>query len=166
MAERVPMGKIAGVYGVRGWVHVLSGAEPPESLLGYRSWILVHEGLEQEYQVATGRRHGKGLVARLEGVTEREFAERLIGSEIQVDRASMPMLGEDDYYWCDLIGLAVETTGGQNLGRIRAILETGANDVLIVDGERERMIPFIRDQVIRKVDLKARRMVVDWHPED
>ena len=110
--------------------------------------------------------HGKGLVVGLRDYTDRDQARSLIGLEIAVPRAELPAPEEGEYYWADLVGLKVETTEGQILGTVDHLIETGANDVLVVHGEdRERLIPFVADQVIRRVDLAAGLIQVDWDPD-
>ena len=109
-----------------------------------------------------GQRHGKSVVARLDGVHDRTQAEALRGAEIAVQRAAMPEPDRDRYYWTDLQGLQVVRTDGVELGRIDHLLETGANDVMVVKGEQERLIPFAMHEVVVEVDLSAGRVVVDW----
>jgi 16S rRNA processing protein RimM len=163
--DRVSMGHVAGAFGVRGWLKVLSGAEPAAALLDYSPWLLLRDGEWKSYKVLDGGVHGKGLVAHLEGVDDRDQAELLRGAEIAVERARLEPLGEGEYYWADLIGLRVVTTQGVELGRIERLMETGANDVLVVRGERERLIPYLRPEVVTAVDLAAGTLQVDWDPE-
>lgn len=157
------MGRIAGVYGVRGWVRVVSETDPQQNILSYRPW-LVGKG-QREYEVAEGRRHGKGLIVRLVGLDDRDAAALLVGSEIAVRRDQLPPPRPDEFYWADLEGLAVVTLDGQDLGRVDCLFATGANDVLVVKGERERLVPFVWDQVVREIDFDGGRMTVDWDPE-
>lgn len=159
------MGRIAGAFGVRGWLKVLSDAEPAESLLDYSPWLLKLGGEWKGYKVLEGGVHGKGLIARLEGVDDRDQAELLRGAEIAIERARLEPLEEGEYYWADLIGLRVVTTQGVELGRIERLMETGANDVLVVQGDRERLIPYLRPDVVTSIDLKAGVLQVDWDPE-
>lgn len=164
--RRVLLGKIVGVFGVRGWLKLQSHTEPREALFGYRPWILRQRGVERSINPVEGRAQGRGLVASLPGVDSREAAEALIGSEIWVERSQLPRPRRGEYYWIDLEGLAVTTVDGIALGRVSHLFATGANDVLVVrDGERERLIPFINDDVVREVDIDAARIVVDWDPE-
>ena len=165
MQDRVSMGHVVGAFGVRGWLKVLSGAEPAEALLDYSPWLLLRDGEWKSYKVLDGGVHGKGLVAHLEGVDDRDQAELLRGAEIAVERARLEPLDEGEYYWADLIGLRVVTTQGVELGRIERLMETGANDVLVVRGERERLIPYLRHDVVTAVDLATGTLQVDWDPE-
>ena len=167
MADETPivMGRIAGPYGIRGWVHVVSFTTPPGNLLDYRPWYLARDRRWQAIDTVEARRHGKGLVAKLPGCDDRDTAAQFKGSHIGVQREHQPQPGEDDYYWHDLVGLRVETIQGMELGTIDHLIETGSNDVLVVRGERERLIPFIRGQVVLSIDLAAGVIRVDWDPE-
>jgi len=164
-ADRVTLGRISGLFGVRGWIKVFSHTEPRERILQYSPWSLRVQGEWRENAVAEGQRHGKAVIARLEGMTERDAAAALVGAEIAVPRSRLPALGEGEYYWSDLEGLQVVTLDGQDLGHVDHLLETGANDVLVVQGERERLIPFLPPEVVRAVDLDAGVIRVDWDPE-
>jgi 16S rRNA processing protein RimM len=149
---------------------VQSYTRPRGNLLSYRRWWI---GGEAGYQaeVVEIREHGNGLVAQItdpEGkvMEDREAAQRLVGTDIEVDRADMPAPPPGTCYWADLIGLAVESSSGQRLGIVESLMETGAQDVLVVrDGEVERLIPFVRGPIIRKVDLGSRRIEAEWEPD-
>jgi 16S rRNA processing protein RimM len=164
--RRVLLGKVVGVFGVRGWLKLQSHTEPRSALFDYRPWTLRHRGVERSVEKIEGREQGRGLVASFPGIDTREAAETLIGAEIWVDRAQLPKPRRGEYYWVDLETLAVQTVDGVALGRVSHLFATGANDVLVaVDGERERLIPFLPDDVVKKVDLEAGLIVVDWDPE-
>jgi 16S rRNA processing protein RimM len=169
MSERasrlVIIGRVAGVYGVRGWIKVLSAMEPPEAILEYSSWQ-VHSGSEwRPMMLIEGRRHGKGILAHLASCDDCDVARALVGAEIAVTRNELPELGPNQFYWADLEGLTVRTIAGVELGIVDHLLETGANDVLVVKGERERLIPYVRDSVVKEVDLDQGVILVDWDPE-
>lgn len=157
----VVLGRVVGVFGVRGWVKILSETDPPENIQRYSPWLLRNRAL----RLLSSQRHGKGLIARLEGCEDRDQAQALVGLEIAVRRSQLPPPGADEYYWADLEGLEVETTEGVYLGQVSHVLATGANDVLVVRGERERLIPLIWDQVVRELDVAAKRLCVDWDPD-
>ena len=154
------LGRISGLYGVRGWVKVFSETEPRDNILAYNPWYLGEARSPRE--LAGGRRHGKGLVARLEGCEDRGQAATLIGLEIAVRRNQLPPPSADEFYWVDLEGMKVENLDGAPLGRVDHLFATAANDVLVVRGDRERLLPFVWDQVIRDVDLARGRIQVDW----
>lgn len=155
------MGRVTGPFGVLGWVKVHPYTEESASLTRYGSWWLGREAPYVEHEVVEARVHGAAVIAKLKGIEDRDQAARLKGQWVVLPRTSLPRPKKDEYYWVDLIGLAVVNTEGVSLGTVKALLETGANDVLVVEGERERLIPFIR-QVILDVDLDAGVIRVDW----
>jgi len=162
LTQPVILGRIVGLFGVRGWIKVYSYTEPREAVLDYRDWLLGRDGDWQRVELAEGKRHGKAVIARLEGIDDRDAAAELIGSDIGVDRDALPEPEEGHYYWADLEGLAVVHRDGSELGRVACLLATGANDVLVVDGPVERLIPFVPGTVILDVDLAAGVIHVDW----
>ena len=164
-SRRVVLGKIAAPFGVKGWVKVQSWTEPREKIIEYRNWLLELKGGLREGQVVEGQLHGKSVIARLDGITDRDQAAALAGAKIAVRREQMAVLQPGEYYWADLVGLEVRLADGRALGRVSGLMATGANDVLVVKGERERLIPFIRGRVVKQVDLSAGLIYVDWDPE-
>lgn len=166
VSRLITVGHISGVYGVHGWVKVFSHTEPRENILGYSPWHIRRAERWEPIALLDGRRQGKGVIARLEGCADREHARALIGAEIAVEREQFDETAPGEYYWADLVGLEVVTRDGVTLGRVDHLIETGANDVLVVAGERERLIPFVPDRYIVEVDVEGGRMVVDWAPED
>lgn len=162
-ARRLVLGHVSGVYGVRGWVKIYSETEPLEGILGYAPWYL-GDG-DAPRHVAEGKRHGKGLIARIEGCEDRDGAAALVGMQISIPRDRLPPPAEDEVYWADLEGLSVETLAGQRLGKVDRLFATPGNDVLVVKGERERLIPFIWGQVIADVDFDRGLIRVDWDPD-
>jgi 16S rRNA processing protein RimM len=160
--QPVVLGRISGLHGVRGWVKVYSYTEPREAVLDYDRWLLSSKGGWRAAEVAEGQRHGKTVIARLDGFVDRDQAAELVGAEIGVLREDMPEAEQGRFYWSDLEGLTVVHRDGTELGKVAYLLETGANDVLVVEGERERLIPFVMDKVIHDVDLQSGRIEVDW----
>lgn len=159
----VTLGRVSGAHGIQGWIKVHSDTSPRENIVNYSPWTLVRDGRREDWKVRAGRLQGKALVAKLAGCNDRNLAEALVGAEIVVPRSALPETTEPgEFYWADLVGLAVTTTGGVELGRIERLFETGANDVIVVQGDRERLIPYIWQQVVRDVDLAAGVMIVDW----
>lgn len=163
--SRVVIGKISAVFGVRGQVKVFSYTEPRENILKYTPWMLGSAGQWQTWEVKSGQRHGKGVIARLDGCDDRDQAFSLVGKEIAIDRQQLPEVGENEYYWSDLQGLAVITTQGVKLGVVSHLFETGANDVMVLEGESQHLVPYILGQVVIEVDLGASQIIVDWDPE-
>ena len=165
--KRLLLGKIVGLFGVDVWVKVESYTEPRVQIFKYRPWLLKRPDGETEIDGAQGRAQGKGLVAALPGVGDRDAAADLIGAEIWVRRSALPRAKRGEYYWVDLEGADVVTTEGAVLGKVSHLFATGANDVMVVrDGERERaMIPFVLNKFVHEVDLNAGRITVDWDPD-
>jgi len=166
-AEDAPIivGRIAGPYGVKGWLRVVSYTEQPEKLIDYTPWYLKQGNAWLPTRVVEAKHHTKGLLVRLPDCGDRDKAAELSGLDIGIYRSQLPAPAAGEYYWDDLIGLSVVTLDGVPLGRVDHLLETGANDVLVVRGERERLIPFIQGSVIAMVDLDGRVLRVDWDPE-
>ena len=163
--SRVVLGRVSGLFGVQGWVKVYSHTEPRENIATYRNWHLQCNGEWQSVRVEQGRRHGKGVVVKLAGIEDRDQAAALIGCDIAIERDQLPPLPRGEYYWTDLEGLRVVTLEGTELGRVSHLFATGANDVMVVQGERERMLPFVQPDVVRRVDLEQGLIEVDWDPE-
>jgi len=134
-----------------------------EAILGYQPWLLGEE--KKPVKMIDGRKQGKGLAALLPGFADREQAGKLVGLQIFVYRDQLPPTAADEYYWSVLEGLVAHTTRGELLGRVERLMETGANDVLVIRGEREHLVPFIQGQYVTRVDLEAGLMEVDWDPE-
>jgi len=164
--RRVLVGRIVGVSGTAGAVKMESWTNPRLQIFRYQPWILKTGSGEREIRDCRGREQGKGMIATLPGVDDRDQAAALIGAEIWVLRSALPAPKPGEYYWTDLEGMDVATVDGVALGQVSHLFATGANDVLVVrDAERERMIPFVLDQFVKQVDLDARRLVVDWDPD-
>lgn len=164
--RRVLLGRVVGAFGVRGDVRLESWTEPRLAIFNYQPWIFVaSDGEQSPLSGVRGRDTGKHLIANLPGVDDRDAAEALRGSEIYVERSALPPPAADEYYWVDLEGLRVDTVDGMALGVVSHLFATGANDVLVVRGQRERLIPFLQPDVIRSVDFQAGRIVVDWDSE-
>lgn len=165
----ITVGKIGAPFGVRGWVKVYSYTEIADNLLDYDPWYLRPQNAPQapwqEAEVSEARQHGKGLVARFEGCDDRDAASLMRGQEIAIRRDQLPPPAEGEYYWIDLQGLEVKTLDGVSLGIVDHLLETGANDVLVVKGERERLIPYVQGPIVKEVDLDGGVIRVDWDPD-
>lgn len=155
------MGRILAPYGVRGWITVRPLTEALDGLLNYRCWWLGQGRDWQQRRLLEGRVHRDTLIVRMDGLGGREEAARLRGLQVAVPRSELPPPPAGQYYWSDLVGLCVENCQGEDLGRVAEIFSTGANDVVVVRGERERLIPFI-EPVLVKVELERSRLVVDW----
>jgi 16S rRNA processing protein RimM len=141
--DQLLIGRIVGVHGIQGWLKVHSFARPHEAIFDYRPWQLRQHGVHSTLKVVEWRAQGRGLVFRTPAVEDRTAAEALIGAEIWINRSCLPATAPGEYYWADLEGLQVRTESGVELGKVDHLLATGANDVLVVHGDRERLIPFV-----------------------
>jgi len=165
VAERlVVMGRVVAPYGVNGWVKVQPFTQESRGLLDYSSWQVGREGAWQLRTVESAKVHGAAVVAKLAGIADRDQAAVLQGMRVAISRDQFPAAASGEFYWTDLIGLRVVNTSGFELGTVSRVFETGANDVLVVDGERERLLPFI-ETVIRQVDIAGGRITVDWEAD-
>ena len=162
-APNVVLGHISGVHGVRGWVKIHSLTEPREAIFEYQPWLIGESA--ESIRIRQGKRHGKRLIALLEDIDTLDQAEALVGWQIAVYRDQLPDLPNSSYYWADLVGLAVRLEDGTDLGKIDSMLATGANDVMVVRGERERLIPFVQGQYVKRVNLEDGVVLVDWDPD-
>jgi 16S rRNA processing protein RimM len=157
----VVMGRIVAPYGIKGWIKVQPFTQQHRGLLDYPVWQVGQEGAWRARQVEAAKVHGATVVARLEGIADRDQAATLQGLRIAVSRDEFPQPAAGEFYWADLIGLKVVNAAGEALGNVTRVFETGANDVLVVEGERERLLPFI-GTVIRRVDIAVGTITVDW----
>lgn len=165
------MGKVGSVYGIKGWLKIHSFTENAEDIFDYSPWSLKLGGKTQSVTVTDWRKHNNGLIAKFDGIDDRDIAQGVVSHEITVDESVLPELPEGDFYWRDLIGMAVVTEQGYNLGEVTDIMETGANDVLVVKanrndgfGKKERLIPYLFEQVVKTVDATNKQITVDWDP--
>lgn len=155
------MGRVAGAFATRGWVKIQPFTEQVDGLLQYATWRIGRDGDWREVTVEQGAAHGQTLVAKLAGVESREAAAALRGLEVGVSRSDLPASGDGEFYWADLQGLSVRNLEGQSLGVVDGLLETGGSPVLVVKGERERLIPFVQP-VVQAVETAQKMIVVDW----
>ncbi|GMU42348.1 MAG: 16S rRNA processing protein RimM [Xanthomonadales bacterium] len=160
------MGRVQGAHGVRGALMVASFSDPPRRLLQYSPWWLLGGDAPQPLAVVRGQDSTKGLIVEVEGIADREAAAALRGREIAVERAALPPLRKGEYYWADLEGLAVRNRDGADFGRVDHLVDFGAHPILVVrDGARERMIPFVLERHVISVDLDVGVIKVDWDPD-
>jgi len=157
----VVMGRIAGAFGIKGWVKVQTFTQSIDGLLAYPTWWLSEGSTWRENKVEEAAVHGRSVIAKLSGVDDRDAAAQLRGTEVAIPRAALPANAGGEYYWSDLIGLQVTNLQGVHLGRVAQLLETAAQQVLLIEGERERLIPFL-ESVVVSVDVAGGSLVVDW----
>jgi len=155
------MGRIAAPFGIKGWIEVQPYSEDPGTLMDFASWRLGRGEQQAHYSVEAVQDHGKALVAKLAGIDDRDAAYALRGQEISVAKRDLPPPEENEFYWSDLIGLTVVNREGAELGKVDSLMEGGANDLLVVKGAREHLIPFVA-AFVGKVDLAGGTIEVDW----
>lgn len=161
----VIVGRISGLYGVLGWLRVFSYTDPRDNIVSYKSWLIKTDESWRPAEVEAGRMQGKGVVVKLRGCDDRDAAAQLLGRDVAVRREQLGHPQPGEYFWTDLEGLRVVTTAGIDLGIVDHLFATGANDVIVVRGERERLIPFVRGEIVRNVELQGGFIEVDWDPE-
>ncbi|MDQ2077300.1 ribosome maturation factor RimM [Marinimicrobium sp. ABcell2] len=173
-SKLIDVGRIAGVYGIKGWLKVQSFTQPADNLFAYHPWWLKTPHGVKQVEIDASRPQGKGYVIHLKGVDDRDLAAHYTGQVIAVERAQLPALDAGDYYWHQLQGLRVISRyqgQSQDLGCVSKLMETGANDVLVVApdaqsvDERERLIPYVPEHYVLRVDLAEGMIEVDWDPE-
>jgi 16S rRNA processing protein RimM len=157
----VTLGRIAGTFGVRGWVKVQSFTDPPENIFEYENWRILQRGEWQPIAIEDGRVTGKGVLAKFAGIDTPEDARLYVGAELGVARSEMPQTAPGEYYWSDLEGLEARGASGEVLGKVDHFRSTPAGDVVVVRGAREHWIPFVKGRIL-KVDLEAGHIVLDW----
>ena len=159
----ITVGRLHGAFGVRGEVKLESFTDPLRSIARYQPWILRDaRGIERACEGVRVREGGKGLIATMPGIEDKDAADALRGTEVLVPRSALPPPAEGEFYWVDLEGLRVVNVEGTDFGIVSHLFSTGANDVLVAQGERERMIPFVLPDYIRSVDFEAGVVTVDW----
>ena len=172
-ADAIEVGRIADAWGIKGWFKVLPHSAQPEALFSSKRWLLQPPGAagSQAFRLAIreAKEHSDVIVASSEDVPDRNAAEALRGARVFVPRSSFPTAGDDEYYWVDLIGLAVVNREGVALGTVRELLATGPQTTLVLDATEdgkpvERMVPFV-SAFVDQVDLAGRLITVDWQPD-
>ncbi len=163
--QRVTLGQVVGLHGISGSVKVLSHTRPRDNIFSYRQWWLFYADAWQQHELIDGRSQGKGLVADLADIEDRDAARSLIGAAIAISRDELPPLPVNEYYWVDLIGLAVYRENGESLGQVARLEETGANDVLVIRNAagEEQLIPYVVGHYVQAIDIDAGTITVDWH---
>jgi 16S rRNA processing protein RimM len=151
---------LGAAHGVRGWLRVQSFTDPPQRLFEWQRWQVGG----REVQLLEARPQGNGWIVLLEGVLERDAASRLTGQMVLVERSLLPPAQDREHYRDDLVGFEVKNLEGVLLGQVDHFIDTPGNAVMVIKGERERLVPMTREH-LRSVDKDARALVVDW-PED
>ncbi|MBK8815685.1 MAG: ribosome maturation factor RimM [Methylococcaceae bacterium] len=160
--DLIHVGKISGVFGIKGWLKIISYTEPRDNITKYKHWFLKKENEQKSIDVIAGHAQGKSVVAQVENVTDRDQALQLMGWNIYIDYMQLPPPENGEYYWADLVGLVVENLDGIKLGKVDSLFETGANDVILISGDRERAVPFLQGRTVKSIDLESGKIIVDW----
>jgi 16S rRNA processing protein RimM len=169
--KEVILGKVGAVYGVKGWVKIHSFTDEQEAILDYFPWSLKLGNKTKSVEISDWRKHNNGLIVKVNDIDDRDLAQALVGSDIIVTEEALPDLPEGEFYWRDLIGMSVVNIQGYDLGAVSDLLETGANDVLVVKansndgfGKKERLIPYLFEQVVKEISAENKQICVDWDP--
>jgi len=162
----VIVGRFGAPFGVKGEIKVISFCAPQTAILDYDPWYVCVNETWEALPIKTKRASHNGVLVSIEDIEDRDEIKRLTNKDIAVAREQLPDTEEDEFYWSDLEGLSVRTTGGLFLGKIDQVMATGANDILVVQGEKRHLIPFILDHFVSKVDLDSREVIVDWDPDE
>lgn len=171
MTSLVTMGRIGRLYGIKGWLKLISYTDPQDNILDFRNLFAFIGGRWQGIEMDQSKVHGKGLIAHFAGYDDPDEARNLTGVELAVQVKDLPALEEDDFYWHELVGMRVVTEAGQFLGTVAKLLETGANDVLVIAAtegsidDKERLVPYLPERVIKQVSRAERSITVDWDPD-
>ena len=163
--KNVFVGRVSSPHGIKGWLKVVSYTDPIENILSYKEWFIINEGdSKKTFSIEDSRIQGKKIIVKLDGIEDRDGAEDLKNKEILVSRIDLPKLEENTFYWNDLLDLSVLDQKGKQIGKVDSLFETGSNDVLVIVNEnKERfLVPFIMEEVIRKVDLVKEFISIDW----
>ncbi len=164
--EQIVVGTIAGVYGIKGWFKILSFTRPIENIFDYRPWLIKQNDQWQAVKLAGVKPQGKGLIAAFEGITDRTEAMTLVGLQIAIERSQLPETRAGEFYWHDLIDMQVINNTDEILGVVTGLLETGANDVLVVEADKQRhLIPYVQGVYIKDIDIERKVIQVDWQSD-
>jgi len=161
---KIIIGRFGQSYGIKGWIKVNSLTDPISNILQYSPWQIQHQNVWREIKITQGKHQGNNIIVKLADCNSPEEAKIFTNDLIAIEREQLPVLSTNEYYWTDLIGLSVINQDGVNFGVVDSLLETGSNDVLIVKGLRQRLLPYT-DNVIIKIDLTQKIITVNWDPD-
>ena len=168
-SQDVLVGKIMGAHGLKGWVQVFSYTRPAEQILTYSPWQLVSPDEREDFIISSSRVSGKKILVLFDECRSRDIADGLNARQVFIDKSQMPDLEGGDFYWNDLVGMQVKSTDGIFFGKVDTLMETGANDVLVVGPSKgswdnqERLIPYVEGEIIVEVDQSSNQITVNWH---
>lgn len=158
---RIIIGHFGHSYGIKGWLKIVSYTDPVDNILQYQHWQIYHQGQWQAVELIETKNLGKTLIAKLAQCHNPEQARDYTNDPIAIFRQQLPPLPAQEYYWLELVGMQVINQQGVDFGIVDHLFSTGANDVMVVNGTRRRLLPYT-EQVIQSVDLVAKKIMVDW----
>ena len=158
----VILGKVIGHFGVQGWVKIFSYTKPKQAILEYKEMSLKEKNQWKSIKIEESKIHGKNVLIKIKNIENREKAEQILGKYLGVSRGDLPDLPDGHYYWADLEGMEVKDLKGNKIGIVSHMLETGANDVMVIEKDDEILIPFLMDRVVKEVNFKLNKIIVDW----
>lgn len=163
MNQKIVVGRFASPYSVHGWIKVISFTDPPAKILDYQGWC-INKGGWLELAITERKLHGKHIIVKIKDCDTPEQAKTYTNIDIAINRDQLSELPPGEYYWAELEGLTVVNVENINFGKVDHVFSTGANDVLVVKGEKQRLIPYIKN-VVKQVDLEKKNIIVDWDAE-
>ncbi len=158
------LGRFGAAHGVRGWLYLNSFTDPIDNIFNYPKWLVQHCDQWQTLHVEQKKIHNEKCLVKIQEINDRELARQYTHNNIAIPRTSLAPLADGDYYWQDLIGTKVITQEGISLGTIQSLMATGSNDVLVIIGTRKHLVPYI-DDILIKIDITKKEMIVDWDPD-
>lgn len=161
LLKQIVVGKLGAPFGVKGWLKLYSYTNPKKNIFDYLPWQ-VSRHPQSEVKELEYKKMGNHYIVKIPHYDTPEDSSTLTLSNISVFRSQLPELTDQEYYWSDLEGLSVYNREGVLLGIVQYLMDTGANDIVVVKGEREYLIPFIYDQFIIEVNLLEKKIIVDW----
>ncbi|MFP3029531.1 MAG: ribosome maturation factor RimM [Arsenophonus sp.] len=172
IANSIALGKLGSAYGIRGWLRIFSFTEYTEDIFKYQPWFIQRAGQWwQQLELEGWKHHNQDIIIKIKHIDDRNAANLMTNYKIIIDSEQLPELEDNEYYWKDLIGCQVITTKGYSFGYVQNLMETGSNDVLIIKANlkdafdiKERLIPFLDEQIIKNIDLTSKTIEVDWDP--
>jgi len=158
----IVLGQVSGAVGVKGWIRVYSHTKPRDNIVNFDAWVLRLNGMDRHVVLEGNECRERNVLVKVRGTDDRDSALGLVGAEIAVERNLLPLCDPGEYYWADLEGLEVRTIAGQSLGHIDYLFSTGAHDVMVLIGDRERLIPFVLEEIVCEVNIDGGFLVVSW----
>jgi len=163
--QYVTIGKFGKPHGLKGWITVIPATQSPQDIATYLPWHTKEQNTSHEIPVDDVQNKGQKIIAHIKNIDDIDSVKPYTNKLIYIPRTRLPALSKDEYYWADLEGLTVINREGVTLGTVEYLFTTGHNDVMVVEGERQHLIPFLRPQTVLSIDLTQKTMTVDWDPE-